>query len=75
MALTPNDPVVDVSFLLKFFERIPSEKKLIRYKVSSGIFHGDIYQKPGSESFAYGTKGNPDFENLMNQAIDFIESY
>jgi len=75
MALTPNDPVVDVSFLLKFFERIPSEKKLIKYKVSSGIFHGDIYQKPGSESFAFGTKGNQDFENLINKAIDFIESF
>ena len=75
MALTPNDPVVDVSFLISFFQSIPSEKKLIRYKVSSGIFHGDIYQKPGSESFAFGTKGNPDFDNLMNQALDFIESF
>jgi pimeloyl-ACP methyl ester carboxylesterase len=73
MAITPNDPVVDVSFLLSYFRNLPTKKKLIRYKVSSGIFHGDIYQKPGSKTFAFGTKANPDFDGLMKEAMKFIE--
>ena len=73
LAYTPNDPVVDIAYLKRYYHSISSEKQLIRYKIFDGIFHGDIYQRLDDSILAYGTKGNPAFDHLMDQVNMFID--
>jgi esterase/lipase len=73
LAYTPNDPVVDIAYLKRYYHSITSEKQLISYKIFSGIFHGDIYQRSGDSILAFGTKGNPAFDHLMDQVNMFID--
>jgi esterase/lipase len=73
MAFTWSDQVVDVRFVNQYFKSIPVEKRLIKYKLTSGIFHGDISQSPSDVS-AWGAKPNPLFDILMGDALNFVET-
>lgn len=73
MAFTWDDSVVNVNFLNKYYKAMSVDKRLVRFKISSGILHGDISQGP-TDALAYGARANPEFDLMMENALNFVEN-
>lgn len=75
LAFTWGDIVLDPGALKKFYENVKSPVKKIRtYGRFSGINHDNICQGGDDLLTFLSTKPNSDFELMMNDAVDFIES-
>lgn len=73
MAFTWADHVVNTRFVNKYYKAMPVVKRLKKLKLTKGIFHGDISQSPTDVS-AYGAKPNPEFDLMMDDALNFVET-
>lgn len=73
VAYTQNDIEVDVLFLRRYVRDLKAIKRIRTYGVMSGINHGNISQSPRDVP-SFGNNQNPDFDNMMADALKFLQS-